>query len=416
MKGVRLLFASERRLLWACLAAMGLCHPASAQLKWGLSATGQYEHNSNVFNLESGGNNVGNVNGAPIGTVGTPSDSYYAYGAGFDLSYKYSRQELYLTGSTKEYDYQRFTDLNHNDYNLDGGWRWAIGSRFDGRFDVARQHSMVPFFDLGQTILSLQTMQTETAEAGWRLNSDWRLEGKAIYDTLDQPIIGAPDLQLKEKTGQAAVKYTGLVGFTAGLDARYRSGDYGHSGGPQNPSYHESMAGLTASYKLTGRTTFDGEVGYSKRSSSFGNDNQNGLTGHLKFKDQLTHKTSFSIGVSRELVNYVANAGSETDTGVNANVSWQATHRVAIEAGYIWTLRDYPRQGNNPPGSDRVDHQRSFTVAADYLALRWLTIKPYANILKRSSDFIGGDFDSTIFGVQLVASFGSEGHAAPAPR
>src|SRR5579863_137175 len=90
-------------VICTALAALSLPVPAHAQFAGKASATGQYESNSNVFDLESGF--------AP-GTNGIPrSDTYYAYGAEFDGNYSLGRQQLYATASTTKYDYQHFTEL-----------------------------------------------------------------------------------------------------------------------------------------------------------------------------------------------------------------------------------------------------------------------------------------------------------------
>ena len=93
----------------------------------------------------------------------------------------WSRQQLYASASTKQYDYQQLPYLNHNEYSLDTGLLWELGMALDGKLDVARTHTMVPFLDLAQSTraLSLLTTQTETFEAGVRLNSAWKLEGTA---------------------------------------------------------------------------------------------------------------------------------------------------------------------------------------------------------------------------------------------
>jgi hypothetical protein len=392
-------------LICAALAALALPIRARAQFTGKASATSQFESNSNVFDLASGV-------APPGGNDSRRGDTFFAYGAELDGNYSLGRQELYATASTREYDYQRYTDLNHDDYRLDAGLNWKLGELLDGKFDVARSHSMVPFYDLSGSAptLSLVTEQKETAQFGVLLTSSWKVEASAYTSKSDQPVPEAPNLQLTQNSGTAAIEYLGITGLTSGLTAGYLSGDYSSATAATastNPSFSQSTAGLLAKYKLS-RVTVEGEIGYSRRVSDTGTDNTSGVTGLLDFTDQLTPKTSFTAKIDRTINSYLLNAGSEIDTEAGASFNWQATYKLGVSPGYTFTYRNFPGQGNNPVGSDRVDIQEIATLNIDYRPQRWLLIRPYANVQTRRSTFIGGHYSSDIFGVSVtVTPYGS---------
>jgi hypothetical protein len=106
--------------------------------------------------------------------------------------------------------------------------------------------------------------------------------------------------------------------------------------------------------------------------------------------------------VSRLISSYVSSASSEIDTLAGLGATWQATYKLGVIVGYTFTYRDYPGQGNDPVGSNRIDHQQYATLELEYRPQRWLLIKPYANVQRRGSNYIGGDFNQTIFGVYVV--------------
>lgn len=376
----------------AAVAFIVIPMKAHAQFTGNASATGQFESNSNVFNLDS----------AVPGTTAHPqADSFLAYGAAFDLKYLWSKQELYASASTTEFNYQRFTELNHDDYRFETGLNWVLGELLDGKVDVTRTRTMVPFYDLAETTLSLSTEQRESALVGLKVTPEWRIEGSAYTDTLDEPIPQAPNLQAKENSGSVAAKYLGIVGFTSGAYVGYQSGSFEGTNGTLNPDYHQTMEGFTATYQSS-RTTVDGKIGYSRRTSTTGTDNTSGVTGEFKFKDQLTPKTDVALELGRAINSYLLNAGSEIDTSAGVTANWQATFKLEVSLGYTYTYRDYPRQGNDPVGSNRIDHQQYATLGVDYRPQRWIIIKPYANYLVRNSDYIGGNFNSTVFGVSVT--------------
>ncbi len=371
-----------------------------------MSATGQYESDTNVFDLPSGV-------APPGGNNSRRGDTFFAYGAEWDGNYSSGRDELYAAASTRQYEYQRYTDLNHSDYKLDAGLNWKLGERFNGRFDVARSHSMVPFYDLsGSTpTLSLVTEQKETAQVGVLLNSNWKVETSAYTSQSNQPVPEAPSLQLTQDAGTVALQYLGISGLTSGLSAGYLAGGYSGTSAATaevDPSFSQSTAGFFAKYKLT-RLTVDGAVGYSRRTSISGADNTSGVTGLLDFTEQLTPKTSFTGKIDRTINSYLLNAGSEIDSEVAASFNWQATFKLAVSPGYSFTYRNFPGQGNNPVGSDRVDIQEVVTLTVDYRPQRWLVIRPYANVQTRRSTFIGGHYSGSIFGVSFtVTPYGSK--------
>jgi hypothetical protein len=401
----------------AALAALTLPLQANAQFTGKASATGQYETDSNVFDLPSGVPPPGG-NDAPRG------DTFFAYGAQMDGNYSLGRQELYVTANTREYDYQRYTFLDHDDYRLDGGLNWKLGGLFDGKFDVARSHSMVPFYNLSGSIptLSLVTEQKETVQVGLLLNPNWKVETSAYTSKSDQPVPDAPKLQLTQNAGTAAIDYLGIAGLTSGLTAGYLSGNYSgltpgylsgdytgvagaadSSFGQSTAAFTQSTAGFFAKYKLS-RTTVDGQIGYSRRASDIAFDNTSGVTGLLDFTDQLTPKTSFTAKIDRTINSYLLNAGSEIDTEIAASFTWQATYKLSVSPGYSFAYRNFPGQGNNPVGSDRVDIQEIVTLDIDYRPQSWLLIRPYANVQTRRSTYIGGHYSASIFGVSFTVT------------
>jgi hypothetical protein len=393
-------FVAAGLLICIVLAALVVPSRADAQFIGKASATSQFQSNSNVFDLDSGI--------APPGANGSRhSDTDYSYGAEFDASYQLGQQQLYATASTTEYRYDHFTQLNNNSYNLDAGLNWKLADSLDGKVDVARSHAMVPFENLSGTELGLTiaTSQTETAQIGLRLGSDWKLEGTASNNRTDEPIPQAPDLRSTQTSGTTSLEYLGYGGLTSGVTLGYSSGDYSSFNQTQDSSYTERTAGFLASYKLS-HTTFDGQIGYSSRSSVTGIDNASGLTGSLDFKDQLTPKTSFAVKIDRVINSYLPSLGSEIDSDAGVTANWQATFKMAVSLGYTFTYRDYPPQAlvGYAPGAHRVDYQHYATLAINYQPVRWLIIGPYANVQTRSSNVSGGDFNATVFGITLTAT------------
>ncbi len=398
----------EVRQFWVfglliCVAIGALVLPirAHAQLVGKAFATGQYEHNSNLFATDSGL--------AQPGTNDTAqSASSFVYGAGFDAAYLFGRQQIYATVSARQYDYQQVSELNHNEYSADTGLKWQLADIFDGNLEVARSHAMVPFLDLtGTETLSLVTEQRETFQLGVKLSSEWKFEGTAYTSKTTQPTPGDSNQELTQTGGTTSIEYSGIGPLVSGLTASYLSGDYGAMLGATSSSYTQSTIGLLTDYKLN-RTSFEGQVTYSRRTSDSGLDNAAGLTGLISFKDQLTAKTSFTVKIDRAINTVYLNLGSEVDTDAGFTVNWQATYKTGVSLGYTFTYRAFPGQAQGPAGAYPVDYQQNATFALTYLPFHWLSIAPYANVQTRRSNTFGRDFNSTSYGVTLTATVGED--------
>ena len=387
---------------------------AFAQLTVKASATGQYQYNTNVFDVQEG---------FPIAGTNDRhyADSYYAYGAALGLNEQVSLQNLYLNAAGTRFTYDHFTQLTHDEYHFDGGWKWKLGRDLDGTFDVLRTRTMVAFTEVTQLDLAIDTEQRENANIGFQFLPRWRIEANGYTRKVLEPLPREPNLQLTESDGGAALKYLGTAGLTSGLSADYTHGNYTGTNGLVNPAYDQRTVALVATYQPSapsgppapgsglgtgpaGRSTFDGAVGYSERTSPTGINSVSGLIGHLDYTNQLTGKTSATIILDRAINSYLTNAGSEIDTSAGVKALWQATYKIGVSAGYTWTFRDLLGQGHIS-GTNRGDHLQYATLTIDYEALPWLAINPYANIQTRTSNYYGDNFNATVYGVSFTVQW-----------
>jgi hypothetical protein len=53
-------------------------------------------------------------------------------------------------------------------------------------------------------------------------------------------------------------------------------------------------------------------------------------------------------------------------------------------------------------GSERVDIQSAARLELNYRPREWLSIKPYADLEWRISNYIGGEFNANTFGVLVT--------------
>lgn len=379
----------------AVVAALG-AGPVSAEVKYDIGATSQYQYNTNVFDLPAGG-----------GIAGFPAseraDSYVTYGAQGNVDYLVGDQDFFVRGSATDFRYQHFTELTHYEYLADGGLNFKLGTQWDGTLEVLRNRLQVAFADLNQQSLSLQTDQKESGKLRFLFLPDWRIGISGYTHDLTEPTVFSPNLKLEESSGASTLEYLGVSNLTAGVTGTYLSGTFSGNTGVDSrfdSNYDEVDEQVIATYKLSGLSSINMKAGYSNRTSVLAADSLSGFTGLLAFNEQFTTKTKMTVSASRVIQSYVANLGSEIDTIGHIDATWQATFKTGLTLAYEYTYRDYPDQGLG--GGARLDHVQYASVGIDYEPTRWLAIKPYANFTTRHSNVDQYEFSGNIYGVNVL--------------
>jgi len=378
--------------------------PAFAQVTATVSASGQYEYNSNVFDLQPGFTFAG------LGTDPRLSDEDYTYSGAVNLKDQWKQQTIFgdVSGSEVKYDY--YSHLNHYIYSVDAGWNGTFASVVDGNLEVLRTHSMVPFTFVFQSALTLSTEQREQGGLGLQFLPRWRAEASAYTHTVTWPLPGDPNLAVDESEGELALKYVGTAGLTSGLSGEYLSGHYtGATNAALNATYRQ-WSGDWVVNEMSGRSSLTSAIGYSSRTTpGFTSrvNNISAVTGNINYSNQVTGKTSLSVALARLIHTYITNSGSEIDNSATLTANWQATYKTGFVVSYIWDYAQLPGQGNSPFGSNRLDHIQTASASITYQALRWLVFKPFVNYDTRNSDFIGANFDNWVVGANLTVQWQS---------
>jgi hypothetical protein len=390
---------------------------ALAQLSWTASMATQYEYNSNVFALQPG---------YTIPGVTTPpyADAFLSYGAKLDATYLWGQQQLRATASGGQYRYAHFGQLNHDDYNFDLDWKWRLGGSVDGLLAVTRSQSMLELYYVSPPQLVLQTQQKEIVKVGVALTPQWRTELSAYSQRIQDPLVDAPNLSLKENSGQAAVKYIETPGVSMGVSAGYLHGDFTGAEGTQAPSYRQIDVNMTAAYNATDVSAFFGRAGYSRRTSDSdvvgGINSISGATFDLDFKRAVTGKTLADLELSRQITSYITNTGSIITTIAALRINWQATYRVGVTLEYNYIHQNMPGQGGTfggaLDGTDRVDRFNIARLSVEYRPVPWLSLKPYARFQsRRSTNYLGGNFDQNVAGVEVALQWEHGERPVPTP-
>ncbi len=387
----------------ALAAALSPPLRADAQTTVAPYVDAHYERDSNVFRVENSQANV-----AALGDP-TLADTDQKYVAGVDGTYLWSQQKLTATLEGRRFDYDHFTELDHNEYLAHMALNWKLTSLLDGLLDARQEQYMAPFVLGNSSQLSIDVDRKIDAKANLNVNPEWRVETEAYSHNLKAPLQGFPDFVEREIGTHLALVNKSVTNLSYGIALDHISGRYENA--PDVGTYNQTSADLTLNYTVSALTNLNAALGYTKRDQTANIPSASGVTGAFGYTRQLTGKTSVSVNVTRAVNNYVAAGGSEIDTGGSLAVTWQATYRisVALNGGYVrsrFVGQTIP--GTVVPGSmanGRVDTSPVGQLDVNYQALRRLRLHAYMIKQSRSSSIEPYNYSDSIVGIEAKLSW-----------
>jgi hypothetical protein len=380
----------------ALLLLLAVPAMASAEDRFSPYAKITYDHDSNIFAYPSAGPDL------PPGTPTAQGDSRETYVGGADISEQFGRQKLRATLEGRRINYDRLSDLSHDESLASAALEYEIGSAIDGNVRTRQEKRMAPFTERVSNTLSIETERTSFASMRFRITPEWSLQPDVARRDLASPQPLYPDLRLREDTFGAALTYAGRGPLRLGLQADRLSGVY--TGVAGVPDISQTTVQLTADYQVTGVSSFKGAIGHTRREQGTAANNISDVTGVVGYRRQLTGKTAISLELSRAVNSYITAGSSEVDTRQYFSVEWQATRKVGVTASYTQTHAVFVGEIITGEGTaGRKDDFGTTRLSVDYRALRWLSIRPYFQYQHRDSNDPTLTFRGTLVGVEVMA-------------
>jgi hypothetical protein len=366
------------------------------------------EYNSNVFELPNG-------SVAPNG--GSPSDTIENYLVGATLDGHWGQETLTLSGDARHLTYKSFSELSHNEYSLLGKLSWHAASTFDGELGYSFKRYAAQFADTLTTQLELNTDELASATFAVHVTPQWRISVIPQWHSLDTPLPLYPDFRLHESIGSLAIDYLGIARLTAGARFDYTDGKY--TGIVDATKYQQLTSSLTAKYRVTGLSDFNGELGYTRRDSRANPGGSVGgtpgqtepagvvgttavFTGRLFYDRELTAKTGISIGAFREVDSYVAGANTMIGIGGEFVLRWKPD--IKFDTGLVLRTEKDSIEGTvaNANFTDIDQKTRSAHLVVEYFWNSWLTLRAHAGRDERISNLSEANFAATTAGLEFT--------------
>jgi hypothetical protein len=401
-------------LLAATVLLVGAAQPALAANVLNPFVTAGYEYDSNVFMRPS------SIPAFAAEGITALGDSILDYEVGLNSVLNLGADQLTLEASGTHDQYHRFSFLSHNEYAVDANLRWHLTRIVDGTVTYEQHRYMPPFTYTLTTALLLDTDRTLEVPIHVLVMPEWRLDLTAELDQDTTPVPGFADFKLFDKTGVVGLDYLGFGRLTAGL--QFSDGDGRYDGIAAATRYQQREFDLTANYKVSGFSKFTASAGYTNRNSEadpadsvqapVGADafafyagsvgKTSGATGALSYSRQFTGKTSATLSIFRSVDSYAAGANPELSTGGTVGVTWKADPKFTLAFNYTLT-RDQIKGGLIVLNTvNLADRSQTTEFEVRYLALSWLTLRPYVNWAKATSTFVLGNYSATIVGVDVT--------------
>ncbi|MFL6604065.1 MAG: hypothetical protein ACJ8R9_22430 [Steroidobacteraceae bacterium] len=397
-------------LLGIALGAVGgLVCPAHLQaaVKFSPLATVSVSHNSNVFARPNDAPPFASTGNTELG------DTISRYLARATGAFDWGLDRLSVNAQAERFQYNRFSQLDHTETKFGGSFDWHLGGTIDGTLEYSQRRAMASLADTFAEQLEIQTDKVASGTFRYLVTPQWRIDLQPTWHEFASPLPLYPDFGDKDTGVAASLNYLGIQRLTAGLRFEYLDGRY--RGIINATKYHQTTGQLTAHYAVSGFSSFDGDVGYTKRENSFVNGadalqnpdslagNTTGLTGSLGFRRVLSVKTSAGLRVFREIASYVAGANSEISSGGEADLKWEPDVKFTIILRHRLATQSIQGTLATAAFAGRTDHTQDSELDVEYHALQWLTLRPYFLRNWRSSNLHDANFNSSVVGLDLTA-------------
>lgn len=353
------------------------------------SVFGGYDRDSNVFRLSD-----------TSPTPGPRSDYVYRAGAGIRAEIPAGRQRIVLEARAQLHEYNRFDLLDHTSYGVGGTWKWEIGNQWNGEVGIARRHFLGSLDDIQAPVKDMITEDRAFVTAGYLVTPRWRVRGGLEWIKWNHESVRS-ELDARIFAGTAGLDYVTPANNSIGGQVKVSEGEYPNSQAVATAlvvnDYREIEVSAVAHWIITGKSTLDARLGYTKREhDQVPQRDFDGFTGRVNLDWFVAAKTLLNFAIWREIQSTEEAAASYVlSEGWGVGPAWAPTIKLVFQARYLRENREFK---GDPGlvlvgGVPREDSFDGFSLTAGYTPVRNVHLSVGAEWGERSSNVVGRDFD-----------------------
>ena len=253
----------------------------------------------------------------------------------------------------------------------------------------------------GTTGLNLETERHASAGANFPVNPVWRVETGIRARNLDSPLPDAPQFNLREHAGRAALDYVGAQSLVLGVYVEYIAGAY--RGTPLARDFTQQDYGFSASYGVSGLYGLGVELGYTERQDEkSGLNGVSGPTGRIAYRRAISGKSTAGITLFREISSDVLEGGFVDNLGVQAGFATQVTGKSDVALGYEYRRSTFQNVLEPGTGFERKDQMHTLLARWTWQAQPSVLVRTHLGWQVRDSNEPVFRFHGAVIGVAVV--------------
>lgn len=319
-----------------------------------------------------------------------------------------------LAGAYTKIDSFRIDSLDRSDYRIGVNLGWTPGQLYDVQLRGSQLRGTVGLADIGGFEAAQQTARTGEATFRLRPMPQWQFSFTPEWSRWDLPQPSAPDFQLDENSSSVGIDHFGRGPVVPGVLFKLSRGKY--SGIANATRFRDESVQANVSYTVSNFSSFRLLAGQTRRTTRLIeppiDPQARGVegttpasTGSLTYQRTLTPKTSVSIGVTRDFTQYDAGVNTTVGTGVNGDLTWNATAKFAANVGTRFTWSKIEGLQPNLAVRTRTDLVRVYYAGLNYAPSKRFAVRGHFSRSQRDSTFRYALFNRTVAGLDLVATF-----------
>lgn len=272
--------------------------------------------------------------------VGSKGSFITQLGAGFDMDWTLSSQQLLIRAIVNENIFENFSSLDYVGWDTLAQWNWQLGSHASGEIGYSNKHYLSSFGQVNQLIANLVDEEKYFANGGYFFHPNWQVRGgfnrnNWSYDSKDRQISNN-----SEDTGEIGLQYLSPSRDMAGVRVSLISGSYPNRQAPDlkkdpnglDNSYMRYKYELVWDWATSVKTRFDGQVGYvEQRYDHNSNFNFTGIVSRANLKWLATEKSNFLLSGWREF-SQAANVNTSfiLRQGIGLTPTWMPSPKIQL--------------------------------------------------------------------------------------
>ena len=361
---------------------------------------------------------VGSTGGWNSNIFLTPNNTQSVYYAapyvGLSLDKAFAQQEI-QANATETFNRYSISSLDSSALSYSGAWLWHFTPNWSGTLSGSRSESTNNFSQFNNTNNESFVVTTYNGNmsldgllfGGWHL-----LAGASIVQSNNSQQFQALGSYREYGFSGTGLEYVAGSGSSISAVNRWVQGQYFDQpidfATLTDNKYQDQENGLSAIWKLTGKSTVDAQLSWlARRYQNLSVRNFSGPKGRINYTlGAPSDKLRLSLGYTRNIAAYLADQASYTITNTVSFVpTWQATEKIAVHMDFERATWSYRGPVFVLPIPFRGDTVLSATAGVDWKAFRNITLGASAQRSHRSSNIFADEYNDTLVTVNASLKF-----------